>query len=215
MGGYSACRKEFENSLRKITQLGYGLLIIAHVDTRIEKRSDDSDVEILGPAIPSRAYQIVNQLVDIIGYIDVTWDENGNSERWFYTRKTPTIMAGSRFKYLPGKIKFGYQELVDAITDAIDKSQDLDNAEVVDKTTQTIEEKLDYNKIREEASAIWKELVAVNPENAKIILKKVEMIFGRQMKLSEITEDQVDLFNLVLLDMRDLKDSILNEKKDQ
>lgn len=215
MGGYSACRKEFENSLRKITQLGYGLLIIAHVDTRIEKRSDDSDVEILGPAIPSRAYQIVNQLVDIIGYIDVTWDENGNSERWFYTRKTPTIMAGSRFKYLPGKIKFGYQELVDAITDAIDKSQDLDNAEVVDKTTQTIEEKLDYNKIREEASAIWKELVAINPENAKIILKKVEMIFGRQMKLSEITEDQVDLFNLVLLDMRDLKDSILNEKKDQ
>lgn len=214
-GGYSACRKEFENSLRKITQLGYGLLIIAHVDKRIEKRSDDSDVEILGPAIPSRAYQIVNQLVDIIGYIDVTWDENGNSERWLYTRKTPTVMAGSRFKYLPGKIKFGYQELVDAIGDAIDKSQQLDSAEVVDKTTPILEEKLDYNKIREEASAIWKELVAVNPENAKIILKKVEMIFGRQMKLSEITEDQVDLFNLVLLDMRDLKDSILNEKKDQ
>lgn len=214
-GGWSACRKEFENSLRKITQLGYGLLIIAHVDKRIEKRSDDSDVEILGPAIPTRAYQIVNQLVDIIGYIDVTWDENGNSERWLYTRKTPTVMAGSRFKYLPGKIKFGYQELVDAIGDAIDKSQQLDSAEVVDKTTPIIEERLDYNKIREEASAIWKELVAINPENAKIILKKVEMIFGRQMKLSEITEDQVDLFNLVLLDMRDLKDSILNEKKDQ
>lgn len=214
-GGWSACRKEFENSLRKITQLGYGLLIIAHVDKRVEKRSDDSDVEILGPAIPSRAYQIVNQLVDIIGYIDVTWDENGNSERWLYTRKTPTVMAGSRFKYLPGKIKFGYQELVDAIGDAIDKSQQLDSAEVVDKATPIIEEKLDYNKIREEASNIWKELVAINPENAKIILKKVEMIFGRQMKLSEITEDQVDLFNLVLLDMRDLKDSILNEKKDQ
>lgn len=214
-GGWFACRKEFENSLRKITQLGYGLLIIAHVDKRIEKRSDDSDVEILGPAIPTRAYQIVNQLVDIIGYIDVTWDENGNSERWLYTRKTPTVMAGSRFKYLPGKIKFGYQELVDAIGDAIDKSQQLDSAEVVDKATPIIEEKLDYNKIREEASNIWKELVAINPENAKIILKKVEMIFGRQMKLSEITEDQVDLFNLVLLDMRDLKNSILNEEKDQ
>lgn len=213
--GFAACRKEFENSLRKITQLGFGLVIIAHVEKRVEKRPDGSEVEILGPAIPNRAYQIVNQLVDIIGYIDVTWDENGNSERWLYTRKTPTVMAGSRFKYLPGKIKFGYQELVDAIGDAIDKSQQLDNAEVVDKTTQTIEERLDYNKIREEASAIWKELVAVNPENAKIILKKVEMIFGRQMKLSEITEDQVDLFNLVLLDMRDLKDSTLNEKKDQ
>ena len=30
------------------------------------------------------------------------------------------------------------------------------------------------------------------------------MVFGRVMKLSEITEDQVDVFNLVVLDMRDL-----------
>ena len=51
-GGYTACKKEFENCLRKITQLGYGLVIIAHVERRIEKRADDSEVEILGPAIP-------------------------------------------------------------------------------------------------------------------------------------------------------------------
>ena len=46
--------------------------------------------------------------------------------------------------------------------------------------------------------------VELDPENSKIILKKVEMVFGRTMKLSEITEDQVDLFNLVVMDMRDL-----------
>ena len=39
---------------------------------------------------------------------------------------------------------------------------------------------------------------------ARRILKRVEMIFGKPMKLSEITEDQKDLFNLVILDMRDL-----------
>ena len=50
-GGYTACKKEFENCLRKITQLGYGLVVIAHVERRIEKRADDSEVEILGPAI--------------------------------------------------------------------------------------------------------------------------------------------------------------------
>ena len=203
-GGYSACKKEFESCLRKITQLGYGLVIIAHVDKRTEKRADDSEVEILGPAIPKRAYEIVNQLVDIIGYIDITWDEEGNAERWLYTRKTPTVMAGSRFKYLAPKIKFGYNELVSAISDAIDKSEKLDGAVVVDKTEQVIEEKLDYKAIREEASMLWKTLVEKDPENAPIILKKVEMIFGRPMKLSEITEDQVDLFNLVVLDMKDM-----------
>lgn len=52
MGGYTAAKKEFENCLRKITQLGYGLVIIAHVEKRIEKRADNDEVEILGPAIP-------------------------------------------------------------------------------------------------------------------------------------------------------------------
>jgi hypothetical protein len=36
------------------------------------------------------------------------------------------------------------------------------------------------------------------------ILKRVEMIFGRPIRLSEITEDQTDLYNLVLIDMRKL-----------
>lgn len=203
-GGYSACKREFESCLRKITQLGYGLVIIAHVEKRTEKRADDSEVEILGPAIPKRAYEIVNQLVDIIGYIDVTWDEEGNSERWLYTRKTPTVMAGSRFKYLAPKIKFGYQELVDALSEAIDKSEQLDGATVVETTELIMEEALDYKKIRERASQLWTELVERDEDNAAIILKKVEMIFGRQIKLSEITEDQVDLFNLVVLDMEDM-----------
>ena len=151
-----------------------------------------------------RAYEIVNQLVDIIGYIDVTWDEEGNSERWLYTRKTPTVMAGSRFKYLAPKIKFGYQELVDAISEAIEKSEKLDGAIVVDKQQTIIEDKLSYSELRSEANELWKKLIDLDVENSKVILKKVEMVFGKPMKLSEITEDQVDLFNLVLLDMRDM-----------
>ena len=181
-----------------------GLVIIAHVDKRTEKRADDSEVEILGPAIPKRAYEIVNQLVDIIGYIDVTWDEEGNSERWIYTRKTPTVMAGSRFKYLAPKIRFGYNELVSAISEAIDKSEKLDGATVIETSEIKVEEKLDYKTVRAEASKLWKILVEKDAENATIILKKVEMIFGRPMKLSEITEDQVDLMWLAVLDMRDM-----------
>jgi hypothetical protein len=204
-GGYTACKKEFENCLRKITQLGYGLVIIAHVDKRIEKTVDDTEIEILGPAIPKRAYDIVNQLVDIIGYIDITWDEEGNSERWLYTRKTPTVMAGSRFKYLAPKIKFGYNELVAAISDAIEKAERLDGAKVVDKVEPApIKEEMSFKAIREEASQLWTKLVEKDKENVAIILKKVEMVFGRPLKLSEITEDQADLFYLVLLDMRDL-----------
>lgn len=206
--GYTATKREFETSLRKITQLGYGVVLICHNTSRIEKDANDNEHEIIGPDLPKRAAEICNGIVDIIGYIGNEYID-GENQRFLYTRETPTLFAGSRFKYLAPKIKFGYHELVDAISDAIDKSEKLDGVTVVEKTEIKSEEKLDFNEIRSEATALWNKLVLANPdepneEMAKTILKKAEMIFGRKIKLSEITEDQVDLFQLVLLDMRDL-----------
>lgn len=51
-GGYSACKKEFENTLRKITMLGYGVVLIAHNASRIEKTADGSEIEIIYPDLP-------------------------------------------------------------------------------------------------------------------------------------------------------------------
>ena len=48
------------------------------------------------------------------------------------------------------------------------------------------------------------ECVSSNPDVANAILKKIEMTMGRRMKLSEFTEDQVELLNLVVLDMEDM-----------
>lgn len=202
--GWTLAKKEFESCLRKITMLGYGLVLISHIETRKEKTADDSEIEILAPSMPKRCYEVVNQIVDIIGYIATEWDDEGNSHRWLYTRQTPTVMAGSRFPYLAPKIKLGYKELVDAINEAIDKQRDLDGATVVDKVEKKQEEELSFSEIRDEASKIWAKLVNENPENAEKILKKVEMIFGRKLKLSEITEDQKEPFFLVLLEMRDM-----------
>ena len=202
--GWTLTKKEFETCLRKITMLGYGLVLISHIETRKEKLADDTEIEILAPSMPKRCYEVVNQIVDIIGYIATEWDEDGNSQRWLYTRQTPTVMAGSRFPYLAPKIKLGYDELVKAINDAIDQQRDKDGATVVDKIEQKQEEELDFDAIRDEAQKIWAKLVNEDAENAERILKKVEMIFGRKIKLSEITEDQKEPFFLVLLEMRDM-----------
>ena len=202
--GWTLAKKEFETCLRKITMLGYGLVLISHIETRKEKTADDSEIEILAPSMPKRCYEVVNQIVDIIGYIATEWDEDGNSHRWLYTRQTPTVMAGSRFPYLAPKIKLGYDELVAAINEAIDKQRDLDGAKVVDKLEKKVEEELNFEEIREEAQQSWAKLVNADPANAERVLKKVEMIFGRKLKLSEITEDQKEPFFLVLLEMRDM-----------
>lgn len=52
MGGYSAAKKEFESSLRKITQMGYGVVLIAHNTSRIEKAADGTELEIISPDLP-------------------------------------------------------------------------------------------------------------------------------------------------------------------
>ena len=202
--GWGLVKKEFESCLRKITMMGYGLVLISHIETRKEKTSDDSEIEILAPSMPKRCYEVVNQIVDIIGYIATEWDEDGNSQRWLYTRQTPTVMAGSRFPYLAPKIKLGYDELVEAINKAIDEQRDKDGAQVVDKLEIKQEEELDFDEIRAEAARLWSQLVEEDPANAEKILKKVEMIFGRKLKLSEITEDQKEPFFLVLLEMREM-----------
>ena len=199
-GGYAALSKEFDSALRKITMMGYGLIMTCHL-----KESSDENGEITGykPDLNNRCLKIVNGLVDIIGVITQTWDEHGESHRWIQTRSTPTIVAGSRYKYLAPRIPFGYNEFLEALGQAIDKEQE-NGAVVTDTAPIDTFEKLDYKAIRAEASELWTVLVERDPENAPVILKKVEIIFGRPMKLSEITEDQVDLFNLVVLDMRDM-----------
>lgn len=203
-GGYSLCKKEFESCLRKITMLGYGLIIIAHVDKRIEKKDDESEIEIVSPAIPKRASEIVNRLVDIIGYIDVVYDDDGSSKRILCTRSTPTVMAGSRFPYLPPKIPFGYKELTNAVADAIEKSEKLDGAVIVDSVERTEDDERSFEEVQNEGRALWTKLVEANPANAQRVMKIVENIFGRQMKLSEIQEGQKDLFELVIAEMKTL-----------
>lgn len=200
-GGYAQLSKEFDDALRKITMMGYGLIMTCHL-----KENADDDGKIIGykPDLNNRCLKIVNGLVDIIGVITQTWNEKGESERWIQTRSTPTITAGSRYKYLAPRIPFGYQEFLNALGEAIDKEQEL-GAVVVETAPIVQETKLSFDEIRAEASQLWKELVEQDEENAVRIMKKVEMTFGRSLKLSEITEDQTDLFYLVLLDMRDLK----------
>ena len=76
--------------------------------------------------------------------------------------------------------------------------------EIAGYSEKTVEEKRSFEEVQQEAKELWNKLVEENPDNAKRIMKKVEMTFGRPMKLSEITEDQQDLFELVIMEMKTL-----------
>lgn len=206
--GYADTKREFEDALRKITMLGFGLCCICHSEKKNLPGPNDTVIESMQPAMPSRAADVVNRMVDIIAYIDQKFDEDGNSIRRFITRRTPNVLAGSRLPYLDPVIPFSYKDLVDAIGRAIDKQQQEDGVTVVETKEKEKNETLSYTEIREKAQALWMKIVG-NGETeeqqvaARDIAKKVEMIFGHPTKLSEITEDQTDLFYLALLELED------------
>ena len=206
--GYALLKDEFSSALRQISMMGYGMILITHAKTKVEQIDDDHSIEIVSPNIPERAQDIVNALVDLIGYIDVQWKEGANgpiSERTLVTRGTPTVVAGSRFKHLAPRIPFGYNELVNALGDAIEKQQLLDGAVVTDTdTTQAVIEKRPFADTVAEARELWERIVSANESRAEEIMTKVENIFGTPLRLSEIPESQQDLFELLIDEMRSM-----------
>jgi hypothetical protein len=62
--------------------------------------------------------------------------------------------------------------------------------------------------VRANAEDLWKQLVGKDPDYAAAILKKIEIIFGHKMKLSEVTEDQVELLQLVVDEMKEMASAI-------
>lgn len=185
--------------------LGFGLCCICHSEKKTIPGPNDTTIDTMQPAMPARAADVVNRMVDIIAFIDQRFDENGESIRRFITRRTPNVLAGSRLPYLDPVIPFSYEDLIEAIGRAIDKQVELDGAKVVDHKEVTVVEKLDFATVRAEALELWKKLTANdNEENANTILKKIEITMGHKMKLSEFTEDQVDLLALVVSEMRDM-----------
>lgn len=204
---YKEYELEFGKTIRSIAMLGYGCIFACHTEVKSIEVAPEVVSEQIRPKLDKRAFDIINGLVDIIGIGVMKFDEKGERHRVLYTAETPTIKAGNRFTYFPPVIDFSYQSVLENLSNAIEAEAINNNATVVDKL-EVQQDKLDYNAIRAEAQELWVRLVGqgdnVNEEMARRILKRVEMIFGRPVKLSEITEDQVDLYNLVVLDMKEL-----------
>lgn len=198
--GYKACKKEFNKVLREISMLGYGIVFLAHSEEKMPLGGEEGD-QYICPMLEKRAYAIINGMVDIIAYIDV---DHETGKRYLQTRATQHIVAGSRFHYLPERFELSYENLVNNLADAIEMQGEASGGMITDERMKVNEDSRPFEEVREEALGLWNTLISANPENKDKILDIVENIFGQRIRLSEITPQQQDLFELVVSDMRDL-----------
>jgi len=211
--GWNMLKTEFSECWREITLLGFGILFIAHSKEKpTEMRDEDGNtISAVCPDLPNNAYTIINSIVDIIGYLQVQMNPDGTSERYLYTRSTPTVFAGSRYQYLAPKIKFGYNELVNAIGDAIDKAVELDGAQVTDHTEIAQVKSRPFSEVMEEAKEVWSGYLnsattdEEKDQKLNIMRDIIKKVFGTdEFKLSQAVPSQVDLVELFIDEMREL-----------
>lgn len=215
--GWGLVKDEFSETLRQITMLGFGIILICHSKERKLDIKDEegNDMVCYEPDLNKNAYQICNALCDVIGYIGTEFDPNNPGDlgtRYLYTRQTPTIFAGSRYEHLEPKIRFGYTELVNAIADAIEKSVAIDGAVAVDHVdNKVVTEKMrPFKEAMNEAKLLWTNHLngASNDEEAEFRFNAlndiVKRAFGKEIKLSTVVPSQQELLELVIEEMREL-----------
>ena len=199
-GGWDAAKKEFSGTFRDLALAGYGLVFISHATEKTLKDENGVEYSQINPALQSTPYNIINKMVDLIGYIRQIELEDGTSDRYIFFRGDNRFFAKSRFRYIEPRVKFSYENIVNAIYKAIDKEVANSGGEATNGGNPYIE--LDFDTLMEEARTIWGQVI--QKELAAKASEILEEEFGKPTKFSEILPDQIDKLNAVILKIKDI-----------
>lgn len=210
--GYSMIEKEFDEALRSIPLKDYGLVMISHSQDKQFTDENGQTFQKIVPTLPKRAELVVNRMADIIGYSRTVETENGTEVR-LYLRGTPRFVAGSRWKYTPNYIEFTYDNLVKAIQEAIEKQEEADGIKAVNEHINVYKEveTLSFEEVKEKINNIINKLIRdedgnliENSEYISKIKKITEEHLGKNRKIVDATEDQLEMLIMILADLEEL-----------
>lgn len=212
--GYKMAAKEFDEQLRSILQMNYGLVLISHATDKTFKDQNGQEYNQIVPTLDSKPRNIVTRMADIIGYSRIIELPDGEKSTKLFMRGTPRFIAGSRFKYTPDYIDFGYNQLVNAIAEAIDKQAAEEGNECfTDKRSNLyipVVEELDFDKLMLEFNSLITKLSSESEEETFAnywqprITQVIEKYLGKGMKASQCTRDQVEALDLIVSELRGL-----------
>ena len=205
--GWAKYKKEFEDTFRTITQLGYALIFISHDQDKTFKRKDGTEYNQVVPTAQKSINNIAKDMADIYCYARLN---EVTKERSLVIRSLDnSVDCGCRFKYMAPEIPLDYNELVKALNEAIDKeAKENDNKFVTDERVE-IKEATTYNydALMEEFNSLVTPLMQKNKDYyGPRIVSIVEKYLGKGKKVSDTTVDQAEFVYLIVSDIKsDLK----------
>lgn len=202
--GWSAFNTEFAEVFRGLTQLGYAVFFIGH-DKEVNITNNDGNVErvVIRPRLGGKASVIVSGMADIYGYAH----QKNKGEMSVLTLRCgdDSIECGGRFKYIKSEFPMSYDNLVEAVSDAIDKEAAEHGNEYVTDEKETHPEKpeYDYDELMTEFQDVAGKLMTADSMNQKKITAIIEKYLGKKKKIAEATPEQVEMIYLIVQDLKD------------
>ena len=198
--GWAKAKKEWEQTWRAFTMEGYAVVFISHSKDKVFKRKDGTEYNQIVPSCPTAYEEIIKNMVDIMGYINID-----NGQRKLILRSADdSVDCKSRFKMIAPEIMFGYDELVTALNEAIDKEASLTNGEFVTNESFKAPEvtNYDYDSLMAEFKDMVSVVMAKNQTNAVKLTAIVDKYLGKGKKVADATPDQAELIYLIINEIR-------------
>jgi hypothetical protein len=162
------------------------------------------------PTLDKRGRKVCERTCDIIGLSQPVKNAQGEIETRLFLRETPRFVAGSRFKYMPDSIVFTYDNLVNAIAEAVDlEAKEHGNQYVTDKfvnlhADNAIETTADYEELMAEFQVLVGKALEKSQSNRARITSIVNEYLGFGKKVSECTEVNTPQLLLIVAELRKL-----------
>lgn len=203
--GWTAFKEEFNEVIRGLTQLGYAVFFIGHHKEVTVTDPDGTERIVIRPSLSNSTRTVVEGMADIYGYAH----QSRASEMSVLTLRSPddSISCGGRFKYLPNEIPLSYNNLVSALSEAIEKEAAENGGQFVtnEKLKVTILEKeYDYDEMMKKVNDLISQLMTLNQSNAVKITATIEKYLGKGRKVVDCTPTQCEQLELIILDLNDL-----------
>lgn len=198
--GWAKAKKEWEQTWRAFTMEGYAVVFISHSKDKVFKKKDGTEYNQITPSCSTAYEEIIKNMVDIMGYIEID-----NGQRKLILRSADdSVDCKSRFKMIAPEIPFGYNELVDALNEAIDREAALTNGEfVTDESFKAPEvTNYDYDALMAEFKDIVGIVMGKNQTNAVKLTAIVDKYLGKGKKVAEATPEQSELIYLIISEIK-------------
>jgi hypothetical protein len=198
--GWAKAKKEWEQTWRAFTMEGYAVVFISHSKDKVFKKKDGTEYNQITPSCSTAYEEIIKNMVDIMGYIEID-----NGQRKLILRSADdSVDCKSRFKMIAPEIPFGYNELVDALNEAIDKEAALTNGEFVTNESFKAPEvtNYDYDALMAEFKDIVGIVMGKNQTNAVKLTSIVDKYLGKGKKVAEATPEQSELIYLIISEIK-------------